>query len=32
MNLAGSLRYVGPAKSIEEMDEAIASAAAESLQ
>ena len=32
MNSAGSLRYVGPAKSIEEMDEAIARAAAESLR
>ena len=29
-DLAGSLRYSGPAKSIDEMDDAIAAAAAES--
>lgn len=30
--LAGSLRYAGPAKTIEEMDNAIAEATAESMQ
>ncbi len=31
-DLAGSLKYTGPAKLIEEMDDAIAAAAAESMQ
>jgi len=31
-DLAGSLRYDGPPKSIEEMDDAIAAAAAESMR
>lgn len=30
--LAGALRYTGPAKSIEQMDDAIATAAAESMR
>ncbi len=31
-DLAGSLKYAGPPKSVEEMDEAIAAAAAESMR